>query len=147
MLFLFYFLERVSVCRTGWPGTHRYPPASDSAVLGLKVCATMPGFAMISPITTHNPNSASVTLSNTGWYTSSDVNNPFSRALGHALVHSLEQWIADWFNLRNMYSENVEMSHKTLDSHRLQSPVGECPRHLMNILYEHVGINLGHMST
>jgi hypothetical protein len=32
-----------SVCRTGYPPTHRDPPASTSKVLGLKVCATTPG--------------------------------------------------------------------------------------------------------
>ena len=29
-----------SLCRPGWPQTHRDPPASASWVLGLKVCAT-----------------------------------------------------------------------------------------------------------
>jgi hypothetical protein len=50
------FQDRVSLCSSGCPGTHsvdqaglqlRNPPASASAsasgVLGLKVCATMPG--------------------------------------------------------------------------------------------------------
>jgi hypothetical protein len=57
---LFYFLcfiflvfrDRVSLCSSGCPGTHsvdqaglklRNLPASASQVLGLKVCATMPG--------------------------------------------------------------------------------------------------------
>jgi hypothetical protein len=55
-LFLFLvlvFQDRVSLCSSGCPGTHfvdqagcelRNPPASASRVLGLKVCATMPGF-------------------------------------------------------------------------------------------------------
>jgi hypothetical protein len=54
-LFLFFFLvfrDRVSLCRSGCPGTHfvdqsglelRNPPASASRVLGLKACATTPG--------------------------------------------------------------------------------------------------------
>jgi hypothetical protein len=58
-VFLFYFvfcffLDRVSLCSPGCPGTHsvdqaglelRNPPAPASAsqVLGLKACATMPG--------------------------------------------------------------------------------------------------------
>ena len=29
-----------SLCRSGWPQTHRYPPASASCVLGLKACIT-----------------------------------------------------------------------------------------------------------
>ncbi|GAB1300185.1 Arf-GAP with coiled-coil, ANK repeat and PH domain-containing protein 2 [Apodemus speciosus] len=32
-----------SLCRSGWPRTHRDPPASASQVLGLKVCATTTG--------------------------------------------------------------------------------------------------------
>jgi hypothetical protein len=31
-----------SLCRPGWPQTHRDPPASASQVLGLKVCITIP---------------------------------------------------------------------------------------------------------
>jgi hypothetical protein len=54
---LFYFglvfPDRVSLCSPGCPGTHfvdqaglklRNPPASASRVLGLKACATTPGF-------------------------------------------------------------------------------------------------------
>jgi hypothetical protein len=46
------FRDRVSLCSPGCPGTHfvdqaglelRNSPASASRVLGLKVCATMPG--------------------------------------------------------------------------------------------------------
>jgi hypothetical protein len=49
----FIFQDRVSLCSPGCPGTHfvdqaglelRNPPASASQVLGLKACATMPGF-------------------------------------------------------------------------------------------------------
>jgi hypothetical protein len=49
---LFVFQNRVSLYRSGYPGTHfedqaglelRNPPASASQVLGLKACATMPG--------------------------------------------------------------------------------------------------------
>jgi hypothetical protein len=49
---LFFFLDRVSLCSPGCPGTHsvdqaglelRDPPASASQVLGLKVCASLPG--------------------------------------------------------------------------------------------------------
>lgn len=43
-----------------------------------------------------------------------------------------------------MLSENVEMSHKMPYSRSLQSPVGECPRHSMNMMNEYVGITLGH---
>jgi hypothetical protein len=55
-LFFFFFLvfrDRVSLCSSGCPGTHsvdqaglelRNPPASASRVLGLKACATTPGF-------------------------------------------------------------------------------------------------------
>jgi hypothetical protein len=48
----FVFLDRVSLCSLGCPGTHsvdqaglelRNPPASASQVLGLKACATTPG--------------------------------------------------------------------------------------------------------
>jgi hypothetical protein len=47
------FQDRVSLCSPGCPGTHsvdqaglelRNSPASTSQVLGLKVCAAMPGF-------------------------------------------------------------------------------------------------------
>jgi hypothetical protein len=50
--FVFVFLDRVSLCNPGCPGTHsvdqagfelRNSPASASQVLGLKTCATMPG--------------------------------------------------------------------------------------------------------
>jgi hypothetical protein len=50
--FFMVFRDRVSLCSPGCPGTHyvdqaglelRNPPASASRVLGLKVCATMPG--------------------------------------------------------------------------------------------------------
>jgi hypothetical protein len=49
----FVFRDRVSLCSPGCPGTHsvdqaglelRNPPASASWVLGLKACATTPGF-------------------------------------------------------------------------------------------------------
>jgi hypothetical protein len=48
------FRDRVSLYSPGCPGTHfvdqaelelRNPPASASRVLGLKACATMPGWA------------------------------------------------------------------------------------------------------
>jgi hypothetical protein len=48
-----FFLDRVSLCSPGCPGTHsvdqaglelRNPPASASRVLGLKACTTMPSF-------------------------------------------------------------------------------------------------------
>jgi hypothetical protein len=51
---LFFFRDRVSLCSPGCPGTHsvnqaglelRNLPASASQVLGLKVCATTPGFS------------------------------------------------------------------------------------------------------
>jgi hypothetical protein len=51
ILFFFVFLDRVSLCSPGCPGTHsvdqaglvlRNPPASASQVLGLKACTTMP---------------------------------------------------------------------------------------------------------
>ena len=35
-----YGTSPVTLCRPGWPQTHRDPPASTSRVLGLKVCAT-----------------------------------------------------------------------------------------------------------
>jgi hypothetical protein len=49
LFFCFFFLDRVSLCGPGCPGTHfvdqaglelRNPPASASQVLGLKVCIT-----------------------------------------------------------------------------------------------------------
>jgi hypothetical protein len=52
-LFFFFFRDRVFLFSPGCPGTHsvdqaglelRNSPASASQVLGLKVCATMPGF-------------------------------------------------------------------------------------------------------
>jgi hypothetical protein len=58
-LFLFFvlvFRERVFLCSPGCPGTHsvdqaglelRNPPASASRVLGLKACATTPGYLTI----------------------------------------------------------------------------------------------------
>jgi hypothetical protein len=51
VLFCFVFRDRVSLCSSGYPGTHsvfhaglelRNPPISASRVLGLKECATMP---------------------------------------------------------------------------------------------------------
>jgi hypothetical protein len=51
--FVFAFRDRVSLCSLGCPGIHsvdqaglelRNLPASASRVLGLKACATMPGF-------------------------------------------------------------------------------------------------------
>jgi hypothetical protein len=50
----FCFRDRVSLCSPGYPGTHfvdqaglelRNPPASASRVLGLKACATTPGYS------------------------------------------------------------------------------------------------------
>jgi hypothetical protein len=56
-IYLFiYFWDRVSLCSPGCPGTHsvtqaglelRNSPASASQVLGLKVCATTPGYLLI----------------------------------------------------------------------------------------------------
>jgi hypothetical protein len=55
----FFFLDRVSLCSPGCPGTHfvdqaglelRNPPASASRVLGLKACATMPGLLTIDKL-------------------------------------------------------------------------------------------------
>jgi hypothetical protein len=52
-VFVFVFRDRVSLCSPGCPGTHsvdqaglelRNPPASASPVLGLKACATTPGY-------------------------------------------------------------------------------------------------------
>jgi hypothetical protein len=54
-LSLFFFRDRVSLYIPGCPGTHsvdqaglelRNPPASASGVLGLKACATTPGFVL-----------------------------------------------------------------------------------------------------
>jgi hypothetical protein len=51
----FFFRDRVSLYSPGCPGTHfvdqaglelRNPPASASRVLGLKACATTPGFSV-----------------------------------------------------------------------------------------------------
>jgi hypothetical protein len=51
--YLLVFRDRVSLCSSGSPGTHfvdqaglelRNPPAS--RMLGLKACATMPGFSL-----------------------------------------------------------------------------------------------------
>jgi hypothetical protein len=56
---LLFFQDRVSLCSPSCPGTHfvdqaalelRNPPASASRVLGLKACATTPGF-MINILT------------------------------------------------------------------------------------------------
>jgi hypothetical protein len=58
------FCDRVSLCSPGCPGTHsvdqaglelRYPPASASQVLGLKVCATtaQPNLFLFSRLFTH----------------------------------------------------------------------------------------------
>jgi hypothetical protein len=53
LLFCFVFRDRVSLCSLGCPGTHsvdqaglelRNPPASAAQVLGLKACATTPGW-------------------------------------------------------------------------------------------------------
>jgi hypothetical protein len=52
-IYILVFLDRVSLYSPGCPGTHsvdqaglqlRNPPASASRVLGLKACATTPGF-------------------------------------------------------------------------------------------------------
>jgi hypothetical protein len=52
---IFFFQDRVSLRSLGCPGTHsldqadlklRNSPASASQVLGLKVCATTPGFQL-----------------------------------------------------------------------------------------------------
>jgi hypothetical protein len=56
LFFCCFFRDRVSLCSPGCPGTHfvdqtglelRNPPASASQVLGLKACATTPGFKNI----------------------------------------------------------------------------------------------------
>jgi hypothetical protein len=56
-------LDRVSLCSPRCPGTHsltqaglRYPPASASRVLGLKACATTPGYLKLLslPVNVHN---------------------------------------------------------------------------------------------
>jgi hypothetical protein len=53
LLLLLFFRDRVSLCSPGCPGAHfvdqaglelRNPPASASRVLGLKACATTPGY-------------------------------------------------------------------------------------------------------
>jgi hypothetical protein len=61
--FFFFFLvfrDKVSLCSPGCPATHFVdqaglelgnPPASASQVLGLKACATTPGFSLLSYIT------------------------------------------------------------------------------------------------
>jgi hypothetical protein len=55
-IFVLLFRDRVSLCSLGCPGAHsvdqtglelRNPPASASRMLGLKVCATMPGLKFI----------------------------------------------------------------------------------------------------
>jgi hypothetical protein len=55
-LFVCFFWDRVSLCSPGCPGTHfvdqaglerRSLPASASRVLGLKACATTPGFVCL----------------------------------------------------------------------------------------------------
>jgi hypothetical protein len=52
-LFVLVFLDMVSLCSPGCPGTHfvdqaglelRNPPASAARVLGLKACSTTPGW-------------------------------------------------------------------------------------------------------
>jgi hypothetical protein len=59
LLFFFFnfFRDRVSLCSPGCPGTYsvdqaglelRNSPASASQVLGLKACATTPGFLFTS---------------------------------------------------------------------------------------------------
>jgi hypothetical protein len=60
LFFYFYFFvfwDRVSLCSAGCPRTHfvdqaslelRNPPASTYQVLGLKACATMPGFLWLN---------------------------------------------------------------------------------------------------
>jgi hypothetical protein len=56
---LILFQDRVSLCSSGCPGTHsvdqaglelRNPPASVSQVLGLKACATTPGYFVFSSV-------------------------------------------------------------------------------------------------
>jgi hypothetical protein len=55
-VFVFVFRDRVSLYSPGCPGTHsvdqaglelRNPPASASRVLGLKACATTPGYSVL----------------------------------------------------------------------------------------------------
>jgi hypothetical protein len=52
----FFFQDRVSLCSFGYPGAHsvdqaglklRNPPASAFRMLGLKACATMPGWLLL----------------------------------------------------------------------------------------------------
>jgi hypothetical protein len=49
-LFVCLFIDRVSLCNSGYPGTHsvdlefRNLPASASQVLGLKACSTTPAW-------------------------------------------------------------------------------------------------------
>jgi hypothetical protein len=61
-LFLLVFRDRVSLCSPGCPGTHfvdqaglelRNLPASASRVLGLKACATTPGFCLLTFLSEH----------------------------------------------------------------------------------------------
>jgi hypothetical protein len=58
------FQDRVSLYSPGYPETHfvdqaslklRNPPASASQVLGLKVCATTPGFHLLYPHIVEDP--------------------------------------------------------------------------------------------
>lgn len=39
--------DKVLLCRFGWLGPHTGPPTSASWMVGLKVCATMPGLNTI----------------------------------------------------------------------------------------------------
>jgi hypothetical protein len=63
---LFVFRDRVSLCSPGCPGTHsvdqaglelRNLPASASQVLGLKACATTPGWVILFLITSDQQDS------------------------------------------------------------------------------------------
>jgi hypothetical protein len=58
-LFVCLFRDKVFLCSPGCPRTHsvyqvglklRNPPASASRVLGLKACATMPGWAYFNMV-------------------------------------------------------------------------------------------------